>query len=215
MRKLLIIFIACAWAGMVHAQLSMTDAGGGFGAGGGASVQTVYNKQSALTGTDDGGGDANATFRIVIPTADLSAPTGTPTQFRATIVWGASSPVEAGALIAMYCGRGASTGNVYSFQNPPTQVTFGGGSTANASPGGVVTSDFVNLPETFSAASPFVCAWAIAPGSSAHQSDTGDVAGSEAWYGIAGNDASTQTASGYGVISFARTAVFVGKIELQ
>lgn len=183
--------------------------------GGGGGTQTVYNKQSSLTGTDDGGGDANSTFRVVIGTGDLSAPTGSPTQFRVTIVWGASSPSETGALQAMYCGQGAATGNVYSFQNAPTQVKFSGGNTANSSAGGVVTSDFVNLPEAFSNTSVFVCAWYINAGSAAHLSDTGDTGGSEGWYGKSGNDAATQTATGYSAIAFARTAVFVGKIELQ
>lgn len=111
-------------AGFQTAQLSSTGAGKKV-SGGAGTISTVYTV--AIAGSDDGNSDANTTFRIVIPATNLTSPSGTPTTFRATITWGASSPTETGALQALYCGRGAPTGNAYSFANPPTQIKFGGG----------------------------------------------------------------------------------------
>jgi hypothetical protein len=199
-----------------------TSSGGNLSAGGAGAqgiiiitytpAGTVYNETSILTGTDDGGGNAGLTFRQVIPSSQLAPGAGGETQFRVTILFGTSAVALTGAIHSMHGGRGAPSGNAYSFASTPTQITFSGANTANCSgAAATLVSDWVNLPESFDATKPFVVAFAPIASGNFHAS-VATLTGAALWF-TTGVDDGTQSPSGY--VSDGAVIALVTKIEIQ
>lgn len=171
----------------------------------------VYDQHTVLAGTDDGDSNSDFTIRVVIPASALSAGVGGETQFRVTVLFGTGQPSNTASVTDIFGGRSAATGNNYSFQNPPTRITFSGGSSSiNGSAASSQTSDWVTLPETFDNTKPFVVSFHCSASVQLNLSfdlDSGFTSPFKA-----GNDASTQTASGYTANS---GLVFISKMEIQ
>lgn len=174
---------------------------------------TVFDQTSSLVGSDDGDGNSDITIRQVIPASALSAGVGGETQFRVTVLFGTGQPTVTAAVTDVFGGRGAASGNAWSFQNAPTRVTFSSGSSSiNGSASSSQISDWVTLPETFDNTKPFVIAYHCSATVQMNQSLAGPVGYLAPFE--SGNDASTQTTGG-GYTANVNTLVFIAKIEIQ
>jgi hypothetical protein len=139
-------------------------------------MTTVYDQTTALTGTDDGDGNQNQNLRFVLPTALLSAASGT--QCQLVFRWGTAEPSEAGAVTSCFFGQiGATEPN---FAGDQVQVKFGGSASFSGSAAGVVTSDVFTLAQSFDNTKRYVCALHILS-TAAGNSSAATVTGVDFW----------------------------------
>ena len=148
----------------------------------------------------------NYTLRTVIPAAQLTAPSGTPTFARLTLHAGA----VARTVTAAFIGHMTSS---YAFTATPVPVTVGGLSTftipANSS---VVTDD---LPFAWNKSSGIlVSAYEAGSGDGQIRMLSSGIAGGSLYF-KAGNDASVVSPTGYTASSYMSSAALVGKIEMD
>ena len=160
------------------------------------STQTVYGPKTLPD--DDTGGNLDVNIRFVIPGSQMAAFTGTPTQFRISVQFGPNQTNLSQVLTDCFAGRGAPAGDAYDFANSPARVTFAG--VNYISPTGAnytITSDWINLPETYDETKPFVLSYHFSATNDAHIAMDAATPSGAAYFKYVGNEAATQDVSGY------------------
>lgn len=141
--------------------------------------------------TTSHGAWGNFTLRMLIPASAMVEQHGRST--RLTLQAGPAFDQE---INAMWVGHGASTGNPYSFEEAPVQVTFNGGlTTCIIETGTTLVTDEVDF--VYDPTKPLLVSFYFPadPGADAIGWRAAD-AGHNSYF-ISGNDAATQVASGY------------------
>ncbi|WP_027554545.1 hypothetical protein [Bradyrhizobium sp. Cp5.3] len=151
---------------------------------------TIVFNATALTGTDDGGGNSNENIRVVLVTANLSAATGN--QCQLVFRFGTGCPTETGSITSVWFGQ--SGGTAPNFTGDQVQVFFGGAATINGSAAGVVTSDVFTLAQNWDNTKSYTCAFHYKNGSAATSSQHNLSFGNDQLWAGAGTDSSSQTA---------------------
>ncbi len=181
----------------------------------------VYDVTSTLSGTDDGGGDANFNTRNVLNPGVLAAATGRKCQLE--FRFGTACPTEALSMTSVYFGQGDTTDPSVdsNFNGNQVQVTFGGSGTMGGGAAKVMTSDMMTLGENFDNTKCYVIAFHVsgASGMSWSTSVVGGFAGPQTYVdnGGAGNpDTSASTVPGNNMHAHnANTVFFLEKITIM
>lgn len=175
----------------------------------GASSPVTVFQRTDMIGTDAGTGGANLTMRSYLEPLDTAG--GTPTEMRFTLRFGTASSTTTNAISDFFAGRCHPT-DVFAFANPPARVTFGGNNGCDSSPGGVVVSDWVSMPEAYLNTEAYLFSFHIHTTDNnvtiAYISTGVDFSGY-----IVGNSASNQTDPGMSAIG--GTAYLVEKMEVR
>lgn len=171
-------------------------------------MTAVYDASSALAGTDDGNGNAGATFRVVYPTNFLT-PVAGGNQLQVVFLFGASEPTETAAVTEAWFGP-ISSGTT--FDGTQQQLKFGGGNTFSGSAAGIVTSDLLTLTNNFDATKSYAVSWFFNGAASGHIAYVGYGSGTHAtgYFDPTGNHAGTSALTS--VNSFGLADAFIEKI---
>jgi hypothetical protein len=168
-------------------------------------MTTVYDQSASLTGTDDGDGNANQNLRFNLPTALLSAASGTQCQLE--FRWGTAEGNEAGAVTSCWFGQ---SGTAPQFTGDQVQVKFGGASGFSGSAAGVVTSDVFTLAQAWDNTKRYTCALHILSTANGNCS-VATVTGVDLWNAVGVDNASATNPGGM-TGPTANTAFFLEKV---
>ena len=183
-------------------------------------MTVVYDVTSTLSGTDDGGGDANFNTRNVLSPSVLGAASGKKCQLE--FRFGTGCPTEALSITSVYFGQGDTTDPTVdsNFNGNQVQVKFGGSGTMGGGAAKVMVSDILTLGENWDKTKCYVAAFHVdgASGMSWSTSAIGGFAGPQTYVdnGGAGNpDTSANTIPGNNMHSHnANTVFFLEKITI-
>lgn len=176
--------------------IKATPAGGG--------VTDVFT----ATGGSDSPGSGNQTIVSRFTASDLTAPSGTPTFTRVTIVGTSANSATIGAA---YIGHKASSGDEYDFSATPVQLTHSGGTTTFDLD---AATEYVTDDVSFvwdKSTDILIALWFDENGKTRFQSAGFNMA---SWKNGGGNDASTVDKSSYNVHSTANNTG-VSKIQMD